>query len=99
MAALMLIIVGIVLVALIFLFVKFRYIKHKMSWILILAGVFFLYMTFMVSIAGHDVNLTSIEGLEESGKIYLTWMGNAFENVKTLTTNAVKLDWGVKNPF
>jgi len=53
----------------------------------------------MASITGKNVDLNSAEGLKEAGVLYSEWLGNGFENLKTLTTNAIKLDWGVKNPF
>jgi len=86
-------IIGGVLIVLIFAFVKIRYLKHKISWIFILILIFFIYGTFMASIIGKDINFNTYEGVQSSIKLYLSWLGNAFENAKVVTGNAVKLNW------
>ena len=30
----------------------------------------------------------------DAGKIYFSWLGSVFFNLKTITTHAVKMDWG-----
>jgi hypothetical protein len=29
----------------------------------------------------------------EAGRIYLSWLGTIFTNAKSITTNAIKMDW------
>ena len=83
-----------VLIAVIFLFVKLKYIKHKLSWILILFLVLLFYVGFLASTSGEDIDFKSFEGSQTAIRLYLTWLGNSFDNMKTLTGQAVKLDWG-----
>jgi len=86
-------VIGIILIMLIFTFVKVKYIKHKLSWIIIIVLAVFIYITFMMSIIGKNVDLNTYEGIQTSIKLYLLWMANAFENTKVITANAIKLDW------
>jgi len=90
--------IGIVLILAIFLFVKLKYIKHKFTWVLIILGVLFLYVSFMLSIAGQGLELNNAEGIKSAGQVYMGWLSNAFGNMKILTTNAVKdYDWNVNS--
>ena len=90
---------AIAFVLIIILLIKMRYFKHKLSWILIIFGCLFLYLTFMASISGKNIDLNSFDGLRNAGSLYFSWLGNAFSNVKTLTSNAIKMDWNLHNPF
>ena len=85
--------IAIVLVLLIFAFVKIKYIKHKLSWIIVILLILFFYVGFIASTFGKDLDLNSTEGLKSAVKIYLSWMGNAFGNVKSITGEAIKKDW------
>ena len=78
----------------IFVFVKFRYIKHKLTWIFILLIILLLYIGFLTSMVGHNIDLKTYSGGQTAIKLYLVWLGNSFNNMKTLTGEAVKLDWG-----
>ncbi|MEA3329914.1 MAG: hypothetical protein U9Q06_04175 [Nanoarchaeota archaeon] len=99
MTLLLLIGIALGIIAIIFVYVKFHYIKHKLYWLFIIFGILFIYLTFMASIFGQDLNLTTSNGLEQAGQLYWSWMGNAFDNVKTLTTNAIKMNWETDSPF
>lgn len=90
-----LILIGVILTIAIFIFIKAKYFKHKLFWILILCTAVFVYISFTISIAGQGVNLDSIEGLQKAWTIYYAWMGNSFSNVKSISGNAVKMDWKV----
>ncbi len=87
----LIVIVAIILV--IFLFVKLRYVKHKTSWVILLVLALLLYIGYVASTAGYDVNLKSYEGSKTAMKLYLVWIGNTFSNLKSLTGQVTKLDW------
>ena len=86
-------IVAAMLIVLVLLLVKFRYFRHKMSWILIIFILVFVSITFVMSIAGKNLDLNSTKGVSQAGKIYLVWLTNSFNNLKVLTSQATKLDW------
>ena len=87
-------IVIIALIAAIFLFVKVKYLKHKLSWVIILVLVLVFYIGFLASTAGENIDFSTFEGSQTAIKLYFTWLGNSFSNMKSLTGEAVKLDWG-----
>ncbi|MDP1729294.1 MAG: hypothetical protein Q8L27_03775 [archaeon] len=73
--------------------VHFNAMRHK---ILIIAIVFFIFIfviTFLNVVNSSSVNLKTASGLFQAGKVYFSWMGHLFGNVKVLTGNAVRMDW------
>jgi ABC-type multidrug transport system permease subunit len=84
----------VLIVSAIFVFVKFKYIKHKLTWIIILFLLLLFYVGFLASTSGQNIDFSSFEGSQTAIKLYLGWLGNSFDNMKTITGNAVNLDWG-----
>ncbi len=46
---------------------------------------------------GKDVNLKTVPGVIDAGKLYLSWLGSIFGNFKTITSNAIKMDCADSN--
>ena len=81
------------IIALIWIFVELRRFKHKFFAILLIGLILFSYFGFAVTLKGKDINYKSIDGLQTVAKLYFIWIGSIFKNLKTITTNAIKLDW------
>ena len=86
-----------VLIVAIWVIFELRRLKHKIFAILLIGLVLFLYVSVTVSIKGQEIDIKSTDGIKTASKIYLSWLGTAFGNMKTLTTNAVKMDWSSEN--
>ena len=87
----------IAIIALVLLFLLLRkYIEHKVIVVLLVLLFVFILISF-VSIAGsiksYDINWKSAEGIVQIGKTYVSWVGQVFVNLKTVTGNAVNLNW------
>ena len=91
------IIVVVVFIVLAVILIKMNHFRHKMFIIVLLVFVLFLYSTVMVVNKANEFDLTSTDGFIDAFKIYLGWLGNGFGNIKTLTGNAVKMDWSSTN--
>ena len=89
----MIIIVIAFIIALIWIFVELRRSKHKFFAILLILLILFSYFGFVVTLKGKDINYKSIDGLQTVAKLYFVWIGQIFKNFKSITANAVKLDW------
>lgn len=87
-----LLIVGI-LVALVWIVIEFKRFRHKLLAVFLIVLIILTYVSFLVTFKGKDINLNSIEGIKEAGTLYFSWLGSVFGNVKTITTNAIKMDW------
>lgn len=80
-------------IALIWILVELRRFKHKFFAILLIAMILASYFGFVVTLKGKDINYKSIDGLQTVVKLYFIWIGSIFKNFKTITANAIKLDW------
>jgi len=56
--------------------------------------VLFIYITATKALSSQNLNWKSAEGIQKGSKIYFSWLSSAFGNVKTITANAAKMDWG-----
>jgi hypothetical protein len=85
-------VIAIVVVA-IWLIIEMKRLKHKIFAILLIGLIIFTYVSFTVSLKGKDVDLKSIGGVIDAGKLYVAWLGGIFGNLKSVTTYAFKQDW------
>src|SRR3989338_6080400 len=81
------------IIALIWIFVELRRFKHKFFAIFLIAVILFSYFGFVTTLKGKDVDYKSLDGLQNIAKLYFIWVESVFKNFKTITANAVKMDW------
>lgn len=87
--------IAIIALVLLFLFLR-KYIEHKLIVVvLVLAFIFILisFVTITGSIKSHNIDWKSATGIIQVGKVYVSWVGQAFTNIKTVTGNVVHLNW------
>jgi hypothetical protein len=94
MAFSMFLIVTLVIVLLIWLFIEIKRAKHKFFAIFIIILILFFYFSITYSLNGKTVDYKSVSGVTNASKIYLAWLGTFYGNVKTITNNIIKMDWG-----
>ena len=82
-----------ILVLAIWIFVEFKRFRHKIWAIFLIALILFTYFSFTSVIKGKDIDIKTFTGMKEAGKLYFLWIGNAFGNLKSITTNAIGMDW------
>ena len=91
------ILIAVIAVVIVSKVIHFRHFQHKITAILIIVLTLFLYSTFTAVVHNHDIDLKTVPGVMSAGKVYVVWLGQAFNNLKTLTGNAVKMDWMPQN--
>jgi predicted MFS family arabinose efflux permease len=87
--------IAIVALVLLFLFLR-KYIEHKVIVVLlVLLFVFLLVSVISInsSIQSNSIDWKSATGIIQIGKVYGSWLGQMFTNLKTITGNAVHLNW------
>lgn len=87
-----LIVIAVLIIA-IWLIIEAKRLRHKAFAIFLIMLILFTYLSFSHVVNKHDINLKTASGIYGAGKLYLSWLGNIFGNFKTITTNAVKMDW------
>ena len=82
-----------VLIAAIWIIVELKRLRHKLFAIFLIALVLFTYISFTITLRGQDIDYTTISGVMEAGKLYFSWLGFVFGNLKTMTIHAIQMDW------
>ncbi len=82
-----------VLVVGIWIFIEIKRLRHKVFAMILIALILFTYLSFMATIKGQNLDLSTSEGLIKASKLYFVWLGNIFENIKTVTAQVINMDW------
>jgi len=85
----------VVLVIAIWLIIEFKRFRHKILAVFLILLILFTYFSFAGVIKGKNLDLKTFGGMKEAGRLYLLWIGNAFKNVKVVTSNAINMSWRV----
>jgi len=72
---------------------KISHFRHRFFIILLILLAIFLYVSLTIVNSKHNLNFTTFDGVSNSFKVYMGWLANGFQNLKTITGNAVKMDW------
>jgi len=81
------------LIALIWILIEMKRLRHKTFAIFLITLILFTYFSFTYVAKKNDVQLGSVSGLLNGGKLYFSWLGSLFGNVKSITGYATDLDW------
>ncbi len=91
----------IVVIAIIWIFIEMKRkgvsFKHRFVAILIVVLLLFTYFSFTFVLKGQSLNLSSWDSIKSAGTLYYSWLVSVFGNFKTLTTNAISMNWGASN--
>ena len=85
----------IVLVIAIWLIIEFKRFKHKILAVFLILFILFTYFSFALVIKGKDIDLKTFDGMKQAGQLYVLWVGNAFKNMKVVTSNVIDMNWKV----
>ena len=93
MIGIILIIVSILVLG-IWIMVELRRFKHQLCAFVLIALSLFAYISFTLTTRNHDIDYTSFSGITEAVKIYFSWLGSVFVNIRSIVGHAIGLDWG-----
>jgi hypothetical protein len=82
-----------VLIIAIWLIIELKRFKHKIFAMALIGFILLGYLSFTFVFKDSDVDLKTIDGLITGSKMYGSWLGSTLVNFKSLTTNAIKMDW------
>ena len=84
------------IIAAIWIFLEVKRLKHKVIAIALIGLILFSYFSFS-AVFKDGADFKTGKGIIDATKIYYSWLVSVFLNVKTLTANAVNLDWSPDN--
>jgi len=82
-----------VLIAAVWLILGFKRFRHKFFTIFLIALILFTFISFSMVIKNKGVDLKTVSGMMQAGKLYFSWLGSVFGNFKTITADAIRMDW------
>jgi hypothetical protein len=94
MAFSLFLIVTLVIILLIWLFIEVKRARHKVFAVALILVMIFLYFSVTYVFQGKNVDYKSVSGISDATKIYFNWLGYFYGNVKTVTMNTIRMDWG-----
>jgi hypothetical protein len=89
----LLVIAAIVIV--IWVLIEFKRFEHKLFAYFLIGMVLIVAGSFSVVTSKYDLEYDSPSGLLTAGKVYFSWIGSTFVNLKMMTAHAIKLDWNM----
>jgi uncharacterized protein YacL len=81
------------LIIAILVFVRIKKLRHEVFAFVLIILILFAFFSFSMAFKGKDISVNNISDVENMGKVYLSWFGNAFSNVKDITAQVVRMDW------
>ena len=82
-----------ILIIAIWVIVEMKRMRHKMFAIFLIGLILFSYLSFMVVFKDQELDVQSIDGIRDAVGLYFSWLGTVFGNLKSITSNAVDMDW------
>jgi hypothetical protein len=89
--------IGILAVIVVTKVIHFRHLKHRITALFLILLLLFAYLSFSSIVRSNSIDLKTVSGVLTAGKLYFSWLGATFINIKTLTGNAINMDWGPNN--
>ncbi|MBM3232774.1 hypothetical protein FJZ18_01250 [Candidatus Pacearchaeota archaeon] len=83
----------IVAALIVFVFLRFREVRHRATHMIIAIFLLLLVGSAVVVYFNNDVDLTSFDGIAEAGQLYFKWIGTIFSNLGKVSSYAVQQDW------
>ena len=81
------------LIALVWLVIEVKRVRHKIFAVFLIVLILFTYLSFTLVLRNYEIDYNSPSGLMEAGRLYFSWLGSIFGNFKSMTTHAIKMDW------
>lgn len=67
--------------------------RTKLTYIFIVLGISFLFITGFLVFSGNKINVSTLEGISSAAKTYFSWVVNAGSNIIEVTTYAFNQEW------
>lgn len=87
-----LLIISLVIIT-VWILLEIKRLKHKVLLIVLVFLMISLYFGAIVVFQDRNIDFTSYPGMIDATKIYFSWLGSVFGNIKVITAGATQLDW------
>ena len=83
-----------VLIIAIWLVIEVKRLRHKIFAIFLIALILFLYISATIVFKEQNIDFKTASGMVKAANLYFSWLGSIFGNMKSVTSYAIKMDWG-----
>jgi len=73
--------------------IEIRRFRHKIFAIFLIVLIILSYWSFFAVFKNQELELTTVSGIVSVTKIYFSWLLSVYENFKSITLNAISMDW------
>lgn len=77
--------------------IKMNHLRHRIFIIILILIALFFYVTLTFVSNKNNVDLTTMNGFMNGVKVYGGWLVHNFQNIRSLTGNAINMDWTATN--
>ena len=88
--------VVVMLIALVFVFLGLKHMKHKILAVVVILLIMFLYITGSRIIKSGEADVKSFDGVMHIIKVYFSWLVDVSRNLKDIAGSAIKMDWEIE---
>ncbi len=81
------------LIIIVWVLVEFKRVRHKIFALFLIGLILFLYFSASYVFKNKDIDFKTVSGITTASKLYFSWLGSVFTNLKSITVNAVKMNW------
>jgi CDP-diglyceride synthetase len=82
-----------ILIVAIWVIIEFKRMRHKLFAIFLIGLILFLYITVTLVIKQNNLEVNSVQGVIDTTRVYFSWLGSVFGNLKDITSNVINMDW------
>jgi hypothetical protein len=91
------IIVLILLCVFIWAFTEIKRLKHKIIAVFLVGLLVFFFFSIKFVFDSNPVDIKTIPGIIKATKLYFSWLGSIFLNIKEITLHTINLEWNKNN--
>lgn len=93
------ILIGLAIIAVIIVskLIHFKHLKHRLTAIFLILLLFFAYASVSGVIKSNSIDITTPSGVFQAAKVYFSWLGLVFDNMRVVTGNVIRMDWAPGN--
>lgn len=84
-----------VLIIAVWVVIEMKRMRHKLFAVFLIGLILFLYISSAFVFKEQDIEWKSVSGVIKATKIYFSWLGSAFGNLRSITSYAIKMDWKI----
>ena len=77
--------------------IRLNHLRHRIFIIILVLLALFIYISMTVVAEKNQMDFKTADGIFKVMKLYVGWLANGFQNLRSLIGHAIKMDWQETN--